>query len=119
MHPSEPDGASTKPGPQELPPITSRDSVEDGAPVHVIRRIRLAHCKRGPSICAECREMDEERVYLLALYLPEAGLMQRRSIEIELAGERVWRTFEIVQTFADEGEARAYARENGIADIQL
>jgi len=55
----------------------------------VIRRIRLAHCKWDRSMCAKCRKRDDERTCFLALYPPDAGLMERRSIEIALGGERV------------------------------
>jgi len=85
---------------------------------YIIRRIRLAHCKLGPSRCEKCREMDEERLCLLDIRPPEEGLMQRRSIEIERDGETVWRTFDVVRVFADTAEARAYAEAHGIADVE-
>jgi len=85
-------------------------------PCYIIRRIRLAHCKRGPAHCEKCREMDEERVCLLDICPPNPGMVQRRVIEIEVEGERAWREFEVVRVFEDDAEARAYASENGVED---
>ena len=52
---------------------------------HVIHRIRLAHCKRGPEVCPRCREMDEVRICLLDVEPPGRGLEQRR-VMIDPAG---------------------------------
>ena len=86
---------------------------------YIIRRIRLAHCKRGPSRCHKCREMTVERVCLLDIAPPDSGLAQRRVIEVVIAGESVWREFDIVRTFESEGEAHEYAAQHGIQDIDL
>jgi hypothetical protein len=63
--------------------------------------------------------MDEGRLCLLEIFPPDAGLAQRRLIELEVAGEAVWQAFEVVRVFADEAEARLYAEEKGIADVEL
>jgi hypothetical protein len=86
---------------------------------HIIRWIRMAHCKRGPARCEKCREMDVERPCLLDICPPEGGLMQRRLIEVEVEGEVVWREFDVVKVFEDEEVARAYAGERGITDVEL
>ena len=83
-------------------------------PHHIIRKIRLAHCKRGPSVCAKCREMDVEKICLLDVSPPDAGELQRRVIQVNVGGEQVWREFDVVRVFESEAEARAYADENGI-----
>jgi hypothetical protein len=88
-------------------------------PRHIIRRIRLAHCKRGPEVCEKCREMNVERICLLDICLPDAGQVQRRVIEISVDGETEWREFDVVQMFADEQEAKAYAAQNGIKDVVI
>jgi predicted Fe-Mo cluster-binding NifX family protein len=84
---------------------------------HIIRRIRTAHCKRGPEVCEKCREMDVDRICLLDICPPDAGLVQRRVIEVTIDGETEWREFDVVRVFADEQEAAAYAAQNGIEDI--
>ena len=86
---------------------------------HVIRKMRLAHCKRGPVVCDKCREMDEPRICLLDICPPDAGTMQRRVIQVVVDGEGLWREFDIVMTFESEHDAREYARENGVQDVEL
>jgi hypothetical protein len=85
---------------------------------YIIRRIRLAHCKRGPAVCEKCREMDVERVCLLDVDPPDRGTMQRRVLQVWIDGEAVWREFDVVRVFDDEGEAKAYAYEQGIRDVE-
>lgn len=88
-------------------------------PHYILRRIRLAHCARGPQWCEMCRRMDREVPALLDIDPPDYGMAARRAIEVEIAGEKVWREFDVVRTFETEEEARAYAAEQGIADIVL
>ena len=88
-------------------------------PSYVIRRMRLAHCKRGPSVCEKCREMDEEKICLLDVCPPRQGEIQRRVIELETEGERVWREFDIVRVLESEAEAGEYAATHGIEDVEI
>ena len=78
---------------------------------YIIKRMRLTHCKRGPSVCEKCREMDVEKICLLDIAPPHIGEIQRRVIEVELEGETVWREFDIIRTFETEEEAREYAKQ--------
>ena len=86
---------------------------------YIIRRIRLAHCKRGPATCEKCREMDAERICLLDICPPDPGLKQRRVIEVEVDGEETWHEFDVVRAFDSEEEARAYAEMEGIKDVEI
>ena len=86
---------------------------------HIIRKIRLAHCKRGPSICEECREMDTEKICLLDICPPHQGEIQRRVIQVTRGGETTWCEFDIVRTFESQEEARKYADENAIQDVEF
>ena len=86
---------------------------------HIIRKMRLAHCKRGPEVCEECKEMDVEQICLLDICPPDAGMIQRRVIPVTVDGKEVWREFDIVRMFESEGEAQEYAAANGIADVEL
>lgn len=88
-------------------------------PGHIIRKIRLAHCKRGPERCQRCREMDGERICLLDIAPADAGMMQRRVIEVKVGEESLWREFDIVRSFDDEEQAINHAREHGVDDIQV
>jgi hypothetical protein len=62
--------------------------------------------------------MAVERICLLDISPDDYGLVQRRVIEVEFGGQKVWREFEIVKTFEDEAEARSYAEQNGIVDVK-
>lgn len=86
---------------------------------HIIRTIRMAHCKRGPERCEKCREMNIERICLLDVDPPRQGEQQRRVIEVEIDGEKVWREFDVVRVFENADEARDYAATNDIDDIEL
>ncbi len=86
---------------------------------YVIRVVRTAHCKRGPDRCEECRRLDRAAICLLDLAPPDAGLVQRRVMPVEIGGETVWREYDVVRAFSDEAEARDYARAHGIADVVL
>jgi len=88
-------------------------------PRYIIRRIRLAHCKRGPDRCVKCEEMDVETICLLDIAPPDAGMIQRRVIEVNVGGESLWREFDIVRSFDHGEQARTYAREHGVDDIQV
>jgi len=86
---------------------------------YIIRKIRLAHCKRGPATCEKCREMDVERICLLDICPPRMGEIQRRVIQTNVAGEQVWREFDIVRMFESQEEARKYADENMIENVKF
>ncbi len=110
-----------------LPPIPEQstepasDTAKERKPMsnHIIRLIAVSHCKRGPDHCAKCRAMGGPRICLLDIAPPDQGMVQRRVIELEIDGERVWREFDVIRIFAGEAEARAYAAANGVADIDL
>ncbi len=88
-------------------------------PRYIIRNIRLAHCARGPERCAKCREIDVPKICLLDIDPPNQGRQARRTIEVEIDGKKKWREYDIVRTFESEAEARKYAAENGIADVDM
>lgn len=83
-------------------------------PRYIIRKVGLAHCKRGPSRCEKCREMNIERICLLDICPPDQGKIQRRVIQVSREGEKVWREFDIVKIFESQEEAEKYAEENEI-----
>jgi hypothetical protein len=88
-------------------------------PRFIIRRLRLAHCSRGPQRCKICAELTTRRICLLDIGPPRPGEVQRPVIEVESNGQRMWREYEIVRSFVDEDEARQYALEHGIVDVRL
>jgi hypothetical protein len=88
-------------------------------PRQIIRRIRMAHCKKGPSRCAKCREAGAAAICLLELWPPDEGTAQRRLIALDRGGQRVWYAYDVIRRFAAEGEARAFAEQNAIDDVEL
>lgn len=85
---------------------------------YIIRKITMAHCKKGPEACPKCREMDSEKICLLDIQPPRPGEVQRRVIEVETGGRKRWLEYDIVRSFENGEEAREYAAKNGITDIE-
>lgn len=88
-------------------------------PRYIIRRIRMAHCSRGPERCEQCRQMNVEKISLLDISPPHPGEMARRVIAVQHGGEETWREFDVVRTFETEQEARQYAAEHGIEGVDI
>ncbi len=86
---------------------------------YIIRRIRVAHCKRGPELCARCREMDSEKICLMDICPPNPGQEQRRVIEVTVNGESTWHEYDVVRVFDSEQEAKEFATRERIEDIEL
>lgn len=107
-------GCARSPEPEIIKP-----QGEASMPKHIIRVIRTAHCARGPKLCAKCREMDVPKICLLDIDPPNQGREARRTIEVEISGKSEWREFDVIRSFESEAEARKYAAENGIADVDL
>jgi len=63
--------------------------------------------------------MNVERICLLDIDPLDAGLMQRRVIEIVVDGRPTWHEFDIVRTFDSEEDALRYAEREGIRDVVL
>jgi hypothetical protein len=63
--------------------------------------------------------MDVERICLLDICPADAGLVQRRVIEVTIDGQTEWREFDVMRMFADEQEATSYAAQNGIENIDI
>ena len=87
--------------------------------VHATRR---THCARGAPRCPRCQAAhDEGPVY--ELVVPDANELQaaRQVVRFRDAedGNSFWSEFRVVQTFASEHEARQYAQEHGITDVDL
>ena len=88
-------------------------------PRYIIRKIRLAHCKRGPETCEKCREMDQGKICLLDISPPQIGEIQRRVIQVGSGNEQVWREFDVIRAFESREEALCYADEHAIDDVEL
>jgi len=98
---------------------TTPEATTGRASRYIIRRMSLAHCKKGPDRCDIWRQMAQEMLCLLDLRPPGSGLEQRRTIEVVQDGESVWQEFDIVRSFDSKEEALVYAREHRIDDVEL
>jgi hypothetical protein len=63
--------------------------------------------------------MDADRLCLLEICPPGEGMAQRRVMPVQIEGEVVWMEFEVARVFSSEEEARAYAQQHGIEDVEL
>jgi len=95
----------------------SLPEIDAALPRYIIRRIRLAHCSRGPERCEQCRQMNAEKIALLDIAPPHPGEMARRVIAVDYHGQQLWREFDVARTFESEEQARQYAVAHGIADV--
>jgi hypothetical protein len=120
-HPST-DDVDAMPGGEGRPDLldlTDPSLKPAGRSRQIIRAIRLAHCKRGPDACEECRELDAEEICLLDLHAPGEGAVQRRVIEVVCQGKQSWYEYDILRTFDTRMEAMVFAEANGIEDVQF
>ncbi len=107
--------------------VVTEDRLEVGQPAsigfvvphQIIRRIRTAHCKKGPGRCPQCRELSDGAICLLELWPPDAGTAQRRMISLNEGGQRTWYAYEVVRKFDTAAEARAFAEQNAVDDVEL
>jgi hypothetical protein len=63
--------------------------------------------------------MNAEQICLLDICPPRIGEIQRRVVQVKVEGEAVWREFDIVRMFESEEEAKEYADENAIEDMEF
>ena len=85
----------------------------------VVRRIRMAHCKRGPERCEHCRAAAEKPALPKLLDVCPYGDAARPTTEVERAGTKSARPYDVLQVFADATEARAFAQKHGVTDVLL
>lgn len=84
-----------------------------------IRALKPAHCARGPARCEKCKEAEQKPATPKLLDVCPWGDAARPTVELERDGQRTWRTYDVLQAFADEAEARAFAKRHGITDVKL
>lgn len=84
-----------------------------------IRALRPGHCARGPERCARCKAAEAQPASPSLLDLCPWGDYARPLIDVERAGSKAWRPYDVLQSFADAAEARAFAATHGIDDVRL
>lgn len=87
----------------------------------VIRTQQPIHCARGPKRCKDCREAQEAPAMpkLLDVCPDDRDLVARPVIDLVRDGAPAHLVYDVVQVFADEAEARAFAQAHGIVDMDL
>lgn len=84
---------------------------------YIVKLLRVPHCKRGPENCRICREKNILRWHLLDIDPPDQDRVQRPVIEIEIAGEKQFRVFDVIKTFESEADARKYLSEKSFPGL--
>lgn len=85
----------------------------------VIRLLKPLHCARGSARCEECKAAQAKPRSAKLLDVCPHGHAARPTIEVERAGKKSHRPFDVLQTFADVEEARAFAKRHGLTDVTL
>ncbi|HNV69471.1 MAG TPA: hypothetical protein PKO06_07240 [Candidatus Ozemobacteraceae bacterium] len=98
-------------------PATETPSWQPGR--HLIRRMSLPHCKRGPMRCAKCKAGEGQIVFsLIDVFPPNRGMVQRPVTEVTIDGTKQYLEYDVVKVFATEAEARAFAAQHQLTDCQ-
>ncbi len=84
---------------------------------HIIKKIIVPHCARGPKRCEKCKQMAKEKKYCLLQIYFQGGKVTRPVLELEIAGKTQWYEFDLLKTFTDKNEAKLYANEHEIRII--
>jgi hypothetical protein len=84
-----------------------------------IRALKPLHCARGPGRCEQCKEAAAKPAAPKLLDVCPSGDAARPTIELLRDGKKTWRAYDVLETFTDEAEARAFAKRHGLDDVQL
>ena len=93
--------------------------VEHAASCFVVRSLRDLHCARGASRCAKCKAAEARPARPRLLDVCPEGDLARPVIDLERDGKVEHRVYDVLRTFADDAEARAFADRHGIDDVKL
>lgn len=84
---------------------------------HLIRRMSLPHCKRGPMRCPKCKAGEGKIVFcLIDIDPPQQGMVQRPVTEMTIEGKKVYKEYDVIKVFEVETEARACAEKHKLTD---
>lgn len=84
-----------------------------------IRSLKPLHCARGPARCEKCKEAHEEPASPKLLDVCPYGDVARPTIEIVRDGKTTFRSYDVLRTFADADEARAFANKHRLTDVVI
>lgn len=101
------------------PDMPSYDKMKAGPSFLVIRTVSDGHCARGGQRCKKCKAAETTmQICLLRLFLQPSGHAARVQMATH-EGKKVMCEYEREKTFASADEARAFAAENDVADVQI
>ena len=108
----------------EIPTMNPIISDDDSAQTitaykYIAKLMRVPHCKRGPENCRLCRENNILRWRILDIDPPDQDRVQRPVIELEIAGEKQFRVFDVIKTFESEAEMRKYLLKKKFPGLML
>jgi hypothetical protein len=84
-----------------------------------IRSLKPLHCARGPQRCEKCKAAAASPAVPKLLDLCPWGEVAWPVIELQRGGETQHRTYDVLRSFADATEARAFAQKHGLTDVEL
>lgn len=84
-----------------------------------IRLLKPMHCARGPSRCEKCKAAGEKPAAPKLLDVCPYGDAARPTVEVERAGKKTFRAYDVIKSFNDIDEARAFATKHGLTDVAL
>lgn len=85
----------------------------------VIRILKPLHCARGPQRCEKCKAAEASPAVPKLLDVCPWGEVARPIIELKRGGETQYRPYDVMRSFADAAEARAFAQKHGLTDVEL
>ncbi|NHK32945.1 MAG: hypothetical protein FK730_16480 [Asgard group archaeon] len=82
---------------------------------YVLKKMARIHCARGPKRCITCKEYSKDKKWALLDIAPSENPMAARPmIEIEMDGEMVFQTYDVLKYFDKKLEAIEYAKEKNL-----
>ena len=85
-----------------------------------VRLLHAGHCARGPLRCPRCRDAEARPPAAALLDLcPDDPQAARPTVAASRAGQRVWLAYEVLRWFDSPEQARAFAAERGLSDVEL
>ncbi|HUT80989.1 MAG TPA: hypothetical protein VMZ29_07280 [Candidatus Bathyarchaeia archaeon] len=82
---------------------------------YILKKMVQIHCARGPKRCETCKHYEaKKKIALLDLNPDEIEYATRPIVALDIDGEKVYLTFDVLGYFENEEEAKKYAAEKNI-----
>ena len=92
---------------------------ERGDACLAVRLMRDIHCARGSKRCEKCQAAEALPAKAKLLDVCPYGDYARPTVKVVRGGKDEYRVFEVLQVFASEDEARAFATKHALSDVML